>query len=117
MIEPEEIPMALHGSDILVHCSLREGLARVLPQAMLAAKPVVSFDIDGAKEVVNKDTGFLIEPENIDQLTDACNKLLENPDLRNKLGQNGKAAVEADSNQFSMGAKKATEYGLPVYLF
>ena len=93
LLLPEQIPLAIHSSDILVHCSLREGLARVLPQAMLCGKPVVSFDIDGAKEVVNKDTGFLIEPENIDQLTDACNKLLENPEQRNKLGQNGKAAV------------------------
>ncbi len=93
LLPPEQIPLAIHSSDILVHCSLREGLARVLPQAMLCGKPVVSFDIDGAKEVVNKDTGFLVEPENIDQLTDACEKLLENPDLRNQLGQNAKAAV------------------------
>lgn len=93
LLPPEQIPLAIHSSDILIHCSLREGLARVLPQAMLCGKPVVSFDIDGAKEVVNKDTGFLIEPENIDQLTAACEKLLENPDLRQKLGQNGRAAV------------------------
>ena len=93
LLPPEQIPLTIHSSDILVHCSLREGLARVLPQAMLCVKPAVSFDIDGDKVVVNKDTGFLIEPENIDQLTTACEKLLENPDLRQKLGQNGRAAV------------------------
>lgn len=93
LLPPEQIPLAIHASDILVHCSLREGLARVLPQAMLCGKPVVSFDIDGAKEVVNENTGFLIEPENIDHLTDACGKLLNDPALREKLGQNGKAAV------------------------
>ena len=93
LVPPEQIPLAIHASDILVHCSLREGLARVLPQAMLCGKPVVSFDIDGAKEVVNENTGFLIEPENIDQLTDACEKLLENPELCRQLGQNGKSAV------------------------
>ena len=54
---------------------------------------VVSFNIDGAKEVVNENTGFLIEPENIDQLTDACKQLITDPDLRTQLGQNGKAAV------------------------
>ena len=93
LLPPEQIPLAIHSSDILVHCSLREGLARVLPQAMLCGKPVVSFDIDGAKEVVNQDTGFLVEPENIDQLTDACEKLIKNPNLRSQLGQNGRAAV------------------------
>lgn len=93
LLPPEQIPLAIHSSDILIHCSLREGLARVLPQAMLCGKPVVSFDIDGAKEVVNENTGFLIKPENIDQLTEACEKLLDNLGLRMQLGQNGKAAV------------------------
>jgi glycosyltransferase involved in cell wall biosynthesis len=93
LLPPEQIPLTIHASDILIHCSLREGLSRVLPQAMLCGKPVVSFDIDGAKEVVNENTGFLVEPENIDQLTDACEKLLVNSDLRHQLGQNGKIAV------------------------
>jgi glycosyltransferase involved in cell wall biosynthesis len=93
LLSPEKIPLAIHASDILVHCSLREGLARVLPQAMLCAKPVVSFDIDGAKEVVNDRTGFLVAPENIDQLTTACEKLIADPDLRTRLGTAGRQSV------------------------
>ncbi len=93
LLPPDQIPLAIHASDILIHCSLREGLARVLPQAMLCGKPVVSFDIDGAKEVVNEKTGFLVDAENIDQLTDACEKLIADADLRKKLGQNGKTEV------------------------
>ena len=93
MIPTEAVPMAIHASDILVHCSLREGLARVLPQAMLAAKPVISFDIDGAKEVVNKNTGRLIEPQNVTQLTEACAELIENVELRYELGEKGRASV------------------------
>lgn len=93
LLSPGQIPLALHASDILVHCSLREGLARVLPQAMLAAKPVVSFDIDGAKEVVNEKTGFLIEPGNIDELTEACRELIESPSLRDRLGRAGRESV------------------------
>ncbi|RKY09792.1 MAG: glycosyltransferase family 1 protein, partial [Planctomycetota bacterium] len=94
LISPEQIPIAIHASDILVHCSLREGLARVLPQAMLCAKPVVSFDIDGAKEVVSRKTGFLVEPENIEQLTEACEELVTNPKLRDKIGQAGRKFVK-----------------------
>ena len=93
LLPPEEIPLAIHASDILVHCSLREGLARVLPQAMLCGKPVVSFDIDGAAEVVNESTGFLIEPESTEQLTGACRKLIEAPDLRQTLGENARQSV------------------------
>ena len=94
LLGPEQIPLAIHASDILVHCSLREGLARVLPQAMLCGKPVVSFDIDGAKEVVNENTGFLVEPENVDQLTDACEQLITDSQLRERLGTAGRDFVK-----------------------
>jgi glycosyltransferase involved in cell wall biosynthesis len=93
LLPPSEIPLAIHASDMLVHCSLREGLARVLPQAMLCGKPVVSFNIDGACEVVNPATGFLIDPENTQQLIYACRKLIEDPNLCFRLGRQGKESV------------------------
>ena len=94
LLSPKEIPLAIASSDILVHCSLREGLARTLPQAMLCAKPAISFDIDGAKEVVNENTGRLIEPKNIEQLINVCAELIENAELRNKLGKAGRESVK-----------------------
>ena len=51
-------------------CQLREGLARVLPQALIAGKPVVSYDVDGAREVVIPgETGFLVPPRDIPALS------------------------------------------------
>jgi len=94
LLPPSQIPLAIASSDILVHCSLREGLARTLPQAMLCSKPVVSFDVDGAREVVNENTGRLIEPKNIEQLTRACAELIEDKKLRDSLGQAGREAVK-----------------------
>ncbi len=94
LLSPGEIPLAIQSSDILVHCSLREGLARTLPQAMLCGRPAVSFDIDGAREVVNENTGRLIKPKNIEQLTKACAELIEDEDLRKKLGENGRESVK-----------------------
>lgn len=94
LLPPSQIPLAIQASDILVHCSLREGLARTLPQAMLCGKPVVSFDVDGAKEVVNDSTGRLIEPKNIEQLTKACAELIENKQLRERLGAAGREFVK-----------------------
>jgi len=94
LLPPGQIPLAIQSSDILVHCSLREGLARTLPQAMLCGKPVVSFDVDGAKEVVNESTGRLVEPENVEQLVKACAELIEDRDLRNKLGESGRESVK-----------------------
>jgi glycosyltransferase involved in cell wall biosynthesis len=94
LLSPKEIPLAIASSDILVHCSLREGLARALPQALLCSKPAISFDIDGANEVINPDTGRLVEPENVQQLTKACAELIENEELRDKLGAAGRESVK-----------------------
>jgi len=93
LLPPSQIPLAIQSSDILVHCSLREGLARTLPQAMLCGKPAISFDIDGAREVVNENTGRLIEPKNVEKLTSACAELIADEQLRTKLGQQGRESV------------------------
>ena len=93
LLPTSQMPLVIQSSDILVHCSLREGLARVLPQAMLCGRPVISFDVDGAREVVNEFTGRLIEAENVGQLTEACAELIENEPLRVQLGQNGRGSV------------------------
>ncbi len=94
LLPPSQIPLAIQSSDILVHCSLREGLARTLPQAMLCGRPAVSFDVDGAREVVNENTGRLIGPKNVEQLTKACAELIKDQDLRKKLGENGRESVK-----------------------
>ena len=44
----------------MIHPSLREGLARVLPQSLLVGRPVISYDVDGAREVVLPETGILL---------------------------------------------------------
>jgi glycosyltransferase involved in cell wall biosynthesis len=94
LLRPDQIPLAIQASDILVHCSLREGLARTLPQAMLCGKPAISFDVDGAREVVNETVGRLIEPKNIEQLTAACEELIKDKELREKLGAQGRESVK-----------------------
>lgn len=94
LLPPSRIALAIQSSDILVHCSLREGLARTLPQAMLCGRPAVSFDVDGAAEVVNESTGRLIEPKNVEQLTEACAELIKNKHTRETLGRNGREGVK-----------------------
>ena len=91
LLPPAMIPGVMHASDIVVHCSLREGLARALPQAMLAGKPVVSFDVDGAAEVVNARTGVLLAPRDSAGLAAAIRALADSELLRARLGAAGKA--------------------------
>ena len=94
LLPPSQIPLAIQSSDMLVHCSLREGLARTLPQAMLCGRPAISFDVDGAREVVNENTGRLIEPKNVEQLIEACAELIEDKELRETLGRAGRETVK-----------------------
>ena len=72
LVPPDEVPGLIKAMDLLVHCSLREGLARVLPQALISGVPVVSYDVDGACEVVIPgDTGHLVPPQDTDALKSA----------------------------------------------
>lgn len=92
LVPPGRVPELIAASDIIVHASLREGLARVLPQALIAGKPVVSYDIDGAREVViSGQTGFLLRPRDVVGMGEAIVTLAADPELRNCLGQTGRA--------------------------
>lgn len=92
LVPPEEIPKYLSAMDLLVHTSLREGLARTLPQALIAGRPVISYDIDGAREVViDGETGFLLPPKSISELADAIKRLACDPQLRQRFGMEGRA--------------------------
>lgn len=92
LVPPERIPELLGAMDIVVHTSLREGLARVLPQAMLAERPVVSYDIDGAREVViDEQTGILLPPRDVVGLSQALIRLAQDKELRARLGGQGRA--------------------------
>ncbi|GAB4137100.1 MAG: glycosyltransferase family 4 protein [Planctomycetaceae bacterium] len=91
LVPPEKVSEFIHAMDIVVHTSIWEGLARVLPQGLMAGKPVVSYDIDGAREVVIPgETGFLLPAESITELADALVELANDADLRTRLGTTGR---------------------------
>jgi glycosyltransferase involved in cell wall biosynthesis len=80
--------------DALVHLSLREGLPRALPQALAAAKPVVAYDCDGAREVcLDGKTGFLIRPGDLTTLKNRLLQLAGDAALREMLGRSGRQFV------------------------
>lgn len=91
LVPPGRVPELLHAMDIVVHASLREGLARVLPQALIAGKPVITYDVDGAREVaIPNETGYLLAPRDMAGMTKALRELAADADLRKRLGQTGR---------------------------
>ncbi len=91
LVAPDRIPGLLNAIDAVVHPSLREGLARVLPQALLVGRPVISYDVDGAKEVVLPETGILLRPRDLDGLRRAILTLANDPHSRDRMGVEGRS--------------------------
>lgn len=64
-------------------------------EASACAKPVVASSFGGLSEIiVNNETGFLVEPKNVEQIIRALEKLIFDKNLREKFGKNGKDRVE-----------------------
>jgi glycosyltransferase involved in cell wall biosynthesis len=95
LVSPDAVPRLVGIMDLLVHLSLREGLPRTLPQALAAARPVVAYDVDGAKEVcLENETGFLLRPGDLAGLRERLLQLAHDPGLRERLGRRGQQLVQ-----------------------
>ncbi len=97
LVAPGAVPAYIALMDVLVHLSLREGLARSLPQALAAGRPVIAYDCDGAREVCrDQETGFLLEPGDRRGLVKRILELAGDPARRAQLGQRGRELVRED---------------------
>lgn len=91
----KDIPKILKASDIFVLASYREGMPKSILEAMAMYLPVVASDISGNKEeVVDGETGFLFLPGDYESLTNILMKLIEDNELRKKMGIKGRERVE-----------------------
>ncbi len=91
LVPPSQVPDLIGAMDLVVHTSYREGLARALPQALIAGRPVVSYDVDGAREVaITGETGVLVPPKQTAALAEALIELAADGRLREQYGQRGR---------------------------
>lgn len=100
LLPPLAVPEALSAIDVLAHTSQWEGLPRAVVQALLLKKPVVSFDIDGAPEVVIPgQTGELAPLNDTAVFADHLLRLAADARLRQAYGEEGRrrCVVEFDA--------------------
>ncbi len=91
LVHPSEVPRLISGFDIILHASRWEGLPRALVQAMFMEVPAISFDNDGAPEVVIPgETGILVPFSDTMMLAEAIVKLVRDGRLRKALGKRGR---------------------------
>lgn len=84
----------INAMDIFALSSEKEGLPRVILEAMLMARPVVACDITGPSELVyDGKTGFLVPVNGADMLANALLKLMVSDDLRRRMGEKGRMRI------------------------
>jgi glycosyltransferase involved in cell wall biosynthesis len=94
-LAPQEAHELYSIMDIIAIPSLYEGFGLTAVEAMAVGLPVVASCIGGLKEIVkDKITGFLVEPQNTNQLAGAIVKILEDPEYAAKLGEAGRQRAE-----------------------
>lgn len=97
----KDISTIWHCIDVAVVPSTEpEPFGLVAIEAMFAKKPVIGSNHGGLTEIIiNNETGFLVEPNNQKQLSEALNELIKNQELREQFGN---AGYQRAVNEFSI---------------
>lgn len=90
--KPQEIVSEI---DILFHPSEFESFGRIFVEAMAGGIPVVAVRAGGALEIItDSENGFLIDKGDYFGARDAISRLIDDAELRNRYGENGRGVVE-----------------------
>lgn len=106
--EREDIlELMLSQFDIFVLTSSWEGLPNVIMEAMSIGLPVIATNVGGVSElVIHNKTGFLVPSGDLNSLVYYCSLLIEDTNLRRKMGEEGRKFI---LNNFSI-IKMVEEY-------
>lgn len=87
----------IQAFDLYVNSSLYEGMSNTLLEAMACGVPVVATKVGGTPFIVrDQNNGLLVAPGAVDEMVSACQKLIRNRRLRQKLARNGLAYIKAN---------------------
>jgi glycosyltransferase involved in cell wall biosynthesis len=96
-IPPQDIPLLLHGLDVFVHPSWREGMPAAILEAMASGLPVIATDAEGVTDIFASglDFGRMVARGNTQALARAMLELYRKPpeDLK-AMGQAAKLRVK-----------------------
>ena len=91
-----DIPRMMEAVDVLVHPCDVEPFGRVAIEAMAARRPVVGPNRGGiAESVVDGETGYLVDPDDVGAFAGATAALAEDDGLRTAMGESGRRRAAA----------------------
>ena len=113
-----DITYALAVIDVFVLPAIwREGFGLSIIEAMAVSKPVIVTNIWALNELVqNRVNGLLVEPKNVDELSEAMRLLLSDPDLYKKVSINGSEMVKKEFSISQMAERMNRLYGHTIKL-
>jgi len=90
-----EVPNWLSAGDIFVLPSWREGHPTVVVEAMACSLPVIATSVGGIPETIESSkNGILVKKGSVEELADAINWLVADPDIRRYIGINARKTIE-----------------------
>ena len=108
----DDIPELLAETDISVLTSVKEGIPRALLESMAMGVPVVATRVSGNSEVVREgETGFMIDLDDSDGLTEALERLIQNPELREQIGRRSREVAFQEYDESSIVQSLRDIYG------
>ena len=73
--------------DLVLLTSAFEGMPNVVLEAMHYARPVIAFNVGGVPELIRSpETGVVVPPNDVAQMSEAALSLLNNPTSREQMG-------------------------------
>lgn len=101
--------------DIFMLTSLWEGLPRVIPQAMCMGLPVVCYQIDGIKEIIQQGiNGYMFPAGEIRKMADTCIDLFKNKNKRETISTIGQTFARNEFNIDYMITKISNLYLMQI---
>lgn len=93
--ETSNVPGVLVDADVSVLTSLREGCSNALLESMALGTPIVATDVGGNRELVRDGIeGFIVPTGDAEAVAERIIQLLEDPELRVKMGRAGRARID-----------------------
>lgn len=84
------------AGDIFAHSALFETFGNVILEAMISGVPIVATEVDGPRSIItNEQEGLLVPPADTAALAKALIHLVQNPDVRHKMGDAGKETAKS----------------------
>jgi glycosyltransferase involved in cell wall biosynthesis len=91
-VSDAELGRAYSKADIFVLPSFHEGYGMVFAEALAWGLPIIATRGGAIPQTVPEQAGLLIEPGDVEALTDALGRLITHPDLRGQLAAAARAA-------------------------